>query len=48
MGQEPDLARMTQEYIRLYTPMVFMSFFVVGMRKFLQGLGTVQQKQSNS
>jgi MATE family multidrug resistance protein len=39
MGQTPELASMAQTYITIFTPNIFLSFAVVAIRKFLQGLG---------
>lgn len=40
MGQEPEIAKMAQTFITVYTPNVFLVFTVIAVRKFLQGLGT--------
>lgn len=42
MGQSPELARKTHEYILLFIPNIFSVFTIVALRKFLQGLGNVQ------
>lgn len=42
MGQSPELARKTHEYILIFIPNIFSVFTIVALRKFLQGLGNVQ------
>ncbi|KAF1803493.1 mate-domain-containing protein [Mucor lusitanicus] len=42
MGQSPELARKTHEYILLFIPNIFSVFTIVALRKFLQGLGEMK------
>ncbi|KAI9257072.1 mate-domain-containing protein [Helicostylum pulchrum] len=42
MGQTPELASMAQTYITIVTPNIFLSFTIVAIRKFLQGLGEMR------
>ncbi|KAL7317042.1 hypothetical protein PS15m_003446 [Mucor circinelloides] len=42
MGQSPELAKKTHEYILFFIPNIFSVFTIVALRKFLQGLGEMK------